>query len=208
MTIKTLDYCALEFLNLWLEKEAALCEQLNSEKIKDQSEALKKAGAYFKVARNLPRKYDEERGLYRCEPVLNIVNKIPTISTESMVQTVQDVSKKIADKYKRKSAISLASKFLWLKFKSPVRIYDSQARMALESKRGDYLAFNEAYSKRYDRSEAAIVEACERLERVAAYSAEPGISKSRLNDLVSARWFRERVLDIYLWHEGQKSKIS
>ena len=91
---------------------------------------------------------------------------------------------------------------MWLKFKSPVRIYDKQARIALKTKEGDFTAFNDAFSDQYADCEERIIGACSNLKNVLSYSVQPEMRQNEIEKISSEHWFRERVLDIYLWNVG------
>jgi hypothetical protein len=47
------------------------------------------------------------------------------------------VKEKISDQYKGHGGLSLTPKFLWLKMKSPIIIFNSRAREALHAAPGD-----------------------------------------------------------------------
>ncbi|KGF28369.1 MULTISPECIES: hypothetical protein [Oligella] len=202
MPIRTFDFCALQFLNQWLEKEANYCESPASSDASLQRESLVAAGGYFRVARNLPKKYDTDRGLQRYEPVLEILNDLAPVTFDNVIDVVNYTRQRISSKYGQRSVLSLTTKFLWLKVKSPVRIYDRQARIALGTSEGDYLAFNTAFTTRYSECQEEIEKACRNLINVISYTVRPNLQQESLVNLVSSTWFRERVLDIYLWNEG------
>lgn len=202
MPIRTFDFCALQFLNQWLEKEANYCESLASSDASLQRESLVAAGGHFRVARNLPKKYDTDRGLQRYEPVLEILNDLAPVTFDNVIDVVNKTQQRISSKYGQRSVLSLTTKFLWLKVKSPVRIYDRQARIALGTPEGDYLAFNTAFTTRYSECQEEIEKACRNLINVISYTVRPNLQQESLVNLVSSTWFRERVLDIYLWNEG------
>lgn len=204
MPIRTFDFCALQFLNQWLEKEADFCKSLASCDIVTQRQALGAAAAHFRVARNLPREYDSERGLQRYQPVLDALNlkNLEVINSNNVVKIVEDTRQCISSKYGQRNVLSLTTKFLWLKFKSPVRIYDHQARIALGTPDGDFSAFNNAFTEKYAVNKNQIEKACSKLVDMVSYTVQPNIQQEELKELLSSRWFKERVLDIYLWNKG------
>ncbi|MCW4628021.1 MULTISPECIES: hypothetical protein [Marinomonas] len=202
MTKRTFDFCALQFLNQWLEKEKSYCEMLASPDRDTQRLALAKAGGHFRVARNLPTKYEKEKSFPRYQPVLEVLDGIDEVSVSNVTNLVNQARERISGQYGGRSVLSLTTKFLWLKVKSPIRIYDKQARIALQTESGDFSAFNDAFSERYSECEEQIVEACSKLKNVLSYSVRPKIRQDEVEDMISERWFRERVLDIYLWNQG------
>lgn len=202
VTIRTFDFCALQFLNQWLEKEASYCISLASSDIATQRQALGAAGAHFRVARNLPRKYESERNLQRYQPVLDILNELEDVTPSNMVEIVENTRQRISSEYGQRNVLSLTTKFLWLKIKSPIRVYDRQARIVLGTPDGDFAAFNDAFTAKYAESQSQIEKACGKLVDMVSYSVQPNMQQSELRDLVSSQWFKERVLDIYLWNQG------
>jgi hypothetical protein len=195
------NYCALQFLNQWLGREESYCESLGSYDTETQRQGLVAAGGYFKVARNLPTKHDVENGLLRYQPVLDIINSIDTINEDNVVDIVNSTKSLISEKYGGRNVLSLTSKFLWLKFKSPVRIYDSQARIALDTS-DNYSEFYSAFTARLTKSQDEINQACLNLVDALQYSINPSLDKRLALSLVTTAWFKERVLDMCLWNEG------
>lgn len=202
MPIRTFDFCALQFLNQWLDKESHYCELLASGDLEKQRHGLVKAGGHFRVARNLPKRFEPTNGLFRYQQVLDVLKEIEKVSLSNVNDIVNNAQQRISKQYGGRSVLSLTTKFLWLKFKSPIRIYDSQARIALGTEQGDFVSFNEAFSARYADSEEQVIVACANLKNVRSYSVRPNMTQMEVDKLVSEQWFRERVLDIYLWSQG------
>jgi len=202
MIERNFDYCALQFLNHWLDKEEIYCDLLSSSNLEDQRQALVKAGGYFRVARNVPKKYDLNGKRYQA--ILDILSTIDNISLDNVVEVVNEVKTSISKNYGNRQVLSLTTKFLWLKFKAPVRIYDTQARISLGTQENNYYAFHEAFSLYYKDKESEIIEACNKLENVITYLVNPNMSPEDIENIVSEQWFRERVLDMYLWNNGRK----
>lgn len=202
MSIRTFDFCALQFLNQWLDKESRYCELLASKDLERQRRGLVQAGGHFRIARNLPKMFEPANGLSRYQPVLDILKEIDCVSPSKVADIVKNKQQRISSQYGGRSVLSLTTKFLWLKFKSPVRIYDSQARIALGTEQGDFASFNEAFSARYAENKDQIIEACGKLKSVTSYSVRPDMTELEIDGIVSEQWFRERVLDIYLWNQG------
>lgn len=202
MPVRTFDFCALQFLNQWLEKEAGYCNKLLSKDIDERLEALTAAAAHFRVARNLPTKYEKAKNLRRYEPVLDALEDLGPVTSDNITNVLANAHQRISSEYGQRNVLSLTSKFLWLKFKNPIRIYDRKARIALSTEEGDYPSFYHAFSKRYAECQEQIEQACANLVNVVSYSVQPSMNRWELESLVMSPWFRERVLDIYLWNQG------
>lgn len=169
-----------------------------------QQDALVKAGVHFRIARTLPTKFEEEKGLVRYQPVLKVLDGIKEaeVTPDNVERVVRDAQQEISSQYGERKVLSLTTKFLWLKIKSPIRIYDRQARIALGTREGDFSAFNAEFSIRFAEFASEIDEACTRLKSVVSYSVHPKMRPSGVETLTSKQWFKERVFDIYLWNKG------
>ena len=202
MQTRTFDFCALQFLNQWIEREKGFSESLVSGFPDMQKKALAKSAGHFRVARNFPLKNGDKQNIDRYKPVLEILNEIEEITSDNVVSVVQQSQQKISRQYGGRRVLSATTKFLWLKFKYPVRIYDSQARKALGTSEWDFSSFNIEFLKCFDKYESEIRRACSNLKSVISYTSDPNMDLSAVNSLVSERWFMERVLDTYLWNKG------
>ena len=202
MPIRTFDFCALQFLNQWLEKESNFCESLASDLLEKQRTALVGAAAHFRIARNLPTKYERAKNLQRYQPIIEVLNDLGEVTPENVEGVVNETHQAISAHYGSRRVLSLVTKFLWLKVKAPVRIYDSQARIALGAQEGDFRSFNAKFSARFSKCAEEIDQACANLKNVVSYTVNPAMTDSEVDTLVNQHWFKERVLDIYLWNEG------
>jgi len=201
MAHRTFDFSALQYLNQWLIVEENFCKKINSTAQEDRFCVLERAASSFKIARNLPKKY--EKGCQRrYQPIIEIMDKVNLLTNDNAINKIKEVESEISEKYGGNGVLSLTTKFLWIKFKSPVRIYDAQVKKALKAKNLNYEDFNEKFDLRFKKHQNEIVEACRNLKNVISYTARPRMSPQEVDLLVSNRWFEERVLDIFLWNEG------
>lgn len=201
----SLEYCSLHYLDMWLKHDRHYHESINNGTRQEKLAAIKKATTYYKVARNLPKKYDEDMDYERFEPIIKILDKVITSdftnNTERSIIRVQD---KISKAYGDRSVLSITTKLLWLKIRNPIIVYDSQARTALNTPDGDLLLFYKAWRAKYNMHSKAIATVCAKLSNVAEYSYDQTIATpSYVKDISAQPWFQERVFDMYLWHEGQ-----
>lgn len=199
MPIRTFDYCALQFLNQWVEKEERYCIALASDNLNTRRQGLIDAGGHFRIARNLPTIYETDG---RYQAVLEALSEVHDATEANTVEVVEALRQTVSNAYGGRNVLSATTKFLWLKLKAPVRIYDSQARCALGTAENDYRAFYAAFTKKFMAARHEIEHACLRLSEVLSYSAAPTMSREQINALTSQIWFKERVLDIYLWNLG------
>ena len=198
-------YHALRYLDQWLLHDKEYCEGLNNEDPAIRLDALRRAAAFYRVARNLPQRCDSGSGNIRYQPVLTVLDatKAAHIRAGSLVEDVQRVATAISTHYEGRGMLSLTSKFLWLKFKTPVIVYDAQARRALGTPEGDLGAYVAGWHECYARHASAIEVAVAGLATVSPFCAKPKIATpDYIGKLATQRWFKERVLDMHLWSAG------
>lgn len=204
------EYCALRYLNMWLSNEREACEALAGDDVQVKLDALAKFAVAYGIARNLPTRHDRGEKLLRFQPVLEIIDEYTADDFQgtSLVENVKLVNSLISKRYERGSVLSLTTKLLWLKVKSPIIIYDQQARAALNTKYGEIEAFYSLWRQQFEKNKSRIEDACESLPDVHKYSIDPGFgSREYVAGISSQAWFQERVFDIYLWHTGA-NKLS
>ena len=116
-----------------------------------------------------------------------------------------EIERQLSEKYGKRNILSATTKFLWIKFRKPIIIYDSRARKALSLNTldNDYYNYNDYYEKwknEFEINKESIVEVCSKLTDVAMYATKP--DKNYIEKISKEEWFYERVFDIYLWNKG------
>jgi hypothetical protein len=199
------NYFALHYLNLWLTKDRRFCQALEGHDEAAKLEALAEAAAFYKVARNLRKVHDVGSGILRYKPVLDAIDALDpvTFQGEQLIPSIMDVASKISRSYGDRGVTSLTTKFLWLKMRSPIIIYDSRARKALRMKSEDipdyYFRWREQFNSYFNEINAA----CALLPGVHEYSEAPEVATPQyIEEIASQPWFKERVFDVYLWRLG------
>jgi hypothetical protein len=87
--------------------------------------------------------------------------------------------------------------------KSPIIIYDNQARKALGAAPRDIDEFYGRWHEKFNRHEQQIRDACASLQKVHEYAKRPEIATPQhIAKIATQPWFRERVFDVYLWQRG------
>ena len=132
MTIQSFEYCSLHYLNQWLTYDRGYCDALSNGTTETKLNTLKNAGGFYRVSRNLPTKYDVGKGRARYQPTLDILDQVDKkkLTIEPVIE-INKIERKISAVYGDRNVLSLTTKFLWLKVKKPIIIYDSQARSAI-----------------------------------------------------------------------------
>jgi len=203
MTERAFEYCSLQYLNQWLEKDSNYCHVLANGNKKEKLQILKSAAGFYRIARNLPTKFDQGQGLIRYEPVLEIIDTVtPQDFSNNTISRIREIEKLLSEKYGRRTVLSLTTKFLWIKIKSPIIIYDSQARIAIGSENGDLESYYDAWKAAFKENQKQIETACRKLSNLTLYTVNPYIDSEYISEVSSNDWFHERVFDIYLWNKG------
>jgi hypothetical protein len=115
-------------------------------------------------------------------------------------------------KHYQKELCSAASKFLWLRFGSPIIIYDTIAWNWMCNaggclKNDGYYQFCEGWNKEFENRRAEIANACAELPSIRKFLRPNDVSDSELLEVVSSDWFIERVFDHFMLNqEGQRSR--
>ncbi len=198
------EYLSLHYLDMWLGNDQFYHASLNSENCEEKLDCIKKALTHYKVARNLPRVYDAENGIQRYEPILNIIDEVSACSfADNTVESITNVKRRISEAYGNRGVLSITTKLLWLKIRTPIIMYDSRSCQALNTDARDFSGFYTAWKNEYEKHEKNIAKACTKLSRVSKYSCDQTIANPAYVKCISAKpWFQERVFDMYLWHKG------
>jgi len=172
------NYYALHYLNLWVTQDRDCCRALAGSDKNEKLRLLAKAAVDYSVVRNLRTKYDERRGLPRLGPVLKIIDNVhrANFRGDKFLLSVTKVRDKISAQYGCRDVLSATTKFLWLKLKSPIIIYDNQARRALEVRPGEFEEYCSKWRKRFEDFEPQIRRACASLSKVHRYTRRPEIA--------------------------------
>lgn len=209
------EYCSLQYLNQWLVNDKGYCDALSGNDEEKKLSALKNAATFYRIARTLPLKYDEERGLGRLEPVLDILDGIKpnnfqnsSPNNEKVINEIEKIASEISEQYgNAKKMLSATTKFLWLKLKQPILIYDSRARNALEEKGkplDNYYKYYEKWRKEFEVHKKQVEDACVELSNHHLYAiVQTAGIKKYIKGVSAEPWFHERVFDIYLWNKGK-----
>jgi len=201
------DFCALKYLNMWLNEESRWVRAMSSGVDSEKLAAMFEFGAAYRISRNLYRKYEVDAGLQlpRLQPVLEIIDPLTAddFAGKKLVPAVEKVCARISERYGGRGVQSATTKFLWLKLQSPIVIYDRQARIAVGSSTADLSDYYARWHALFQDHRSEIAAACARLDEVRQYTVEPpAITPDFMRDIASQKWFHERVFDIYLWSIG------
>lgn len=199
------EYCSLHYFNQWVAHDKFYYDALSSTCRRDKLLAVQKAAAFYGIARNLRKSFDVEQGLSRCEPVLNVIDRLSLSDFEpNLVEKINKVENEISNLYGGNKVLSLTTKFLWLKLRSPIIIYDSRVRRALGAQDGDLGDYYLKWQRCFARYQSQIMTTCSKLPECHLYVFDQSIGTiAYLQEIAMQDWFHKRVLDVYLWHKGK-----
>jgi hypothetical protein len=202
---------ALMYLNDWYEKDRGFINELSSITKEVRLRNLHDAAQYYGVKRNFGGV--KEKGLDAAFTLLENAAQAVTRQHQSVVAVVAQLAKDFEKEYPKqngKEKVSAASKFLWLRYKSPVVIRDTNAFAGLRAAscgrlpESDYAAYCREWRRQFSKRKARIRAACAELVRVKEFSHAKDMSDEELKSVVGSRWFRERVFDKFLWWNGER----
>jgi len=196
----TFEYCSLKYLTIYQQIDKELIAGLKTASNSDRLDFLKKGATAFRIARNFKGFGDENKK----NEILSILDKIKTPKNEEdSIQTVIDFSNqlRLSELFSDKNYYSASSKFLWLKFQSPIIIMDSRTIKALDKKLKpeNYKEYYSLWKTEYSKNEKEIKKCCSLLPSVKSYFYNPEMD---IIEIINSKWFLERVFDIYLWEKG------
>jgi hypothetical protein len=205
MTTPYLLESAFEYAKYWATSERQFVTDFSSSDPSRQLLALQRSGGYFKIARSFPLSYDVEAGLPRLSPVLATINSIAAgaVTDTTIGSVIKSLRHELGRAYGGRDLLSAATKFLWLRFPRVVIIFDSQARLALQTPSGDYDRYLARWRSQYAKHETEIVRCCSELASSAAPMSSDVAIDQEVRQLAGEPWFQRRVYDIYLWKVGR-----
>ena len=203
MKLTNIKYHSLSYLNDWIQFDEEYISSIRSSEFSQRVESLNRIAIAYRVARTLPKKHEQNERLFEATKYLD---SIDNIINECPIETVEEYTRRLKNKYKV-NAQSAASKFLWMKFKSPIIIYDSQAVNWLR-KRGfknnsSYKDFYTNWTTAFEEYQIEIENVCCNLQSVLDYCIDPKINTDKINSATKSKWFQERIFDKILWSQGR-----
>jgi hypothetical protein len=202
MATTTFEYCSLHYLNLWLKDDKNYCDGLATGNRSEKLSALRTAAFTYKVARTLHSRLDRPA---RYERLLNIIDPLePTQFHDDPPREIRKIEREISEAYGGRNVLSATTKFLWIKIKQPILVFDSRARTALGIRNNNDLeGFYDRWREEFKTNERAIVNACSKLPDMNKYAMNQVVAtKEYVRKISDQPWFHERVFDSYLWHKG------
>ena len=214
-----LRYAAYSCLNEYLRADKPCMDALNSEASpKAVCEAMSKMAAVYNINRTLWRNGES----CRLEGARRLLMEVPRPLTDpSVAEAVDRLSHDLGAAYPRQAKgepdeakyapelLSAASKFLWMRFKDPIVMYDRFAwqwiqRAGQLHREGSYADCLGAWRKSYADAEDEIVEVCAELVTIRRFTLAETMPEQEFRMLVGQTWFKQRVFDHAIVDAEQK----
>lgn len=220
--MENFKFFALAYLNDWWQYDRNFVIALSPGQSRETRVYwLSEAANYYQVNRRFsekdwPGKQWKGKEWLRFGPVLDLLDAITkgsgALTESNVVQTVQTLAEKLGSPSSGNVEISAASKFLWIRHKTPAVIYDDRAYKCLTQrlgckipvkdwKKSGYKHYRAEWIKEFDKREESIRLACAELVRLKDFSPDDE-TEENLESTVTSRWFFERVFDKFIWWGG------
>jgi hypothetical protein len=203
-------YAAYSYLDEWMSQDsqfhkALAFESIDKPSLQDGARELVRFATYYGVIRTLKDNGEQPRlrGAYEALQA----TELPTPATR--VNQVLALTENLQACYGSRP-LSAATKFLWIRFRSPIIICDSLASEWLWKKCGyrydGYESYCEIWAAKYAEYENKIREACAALTDVKKFTLARNMPDEQLSELTSSAWFAARVFDHFLITERSLSE--
>jgi hypothetical protein len=150
----------------------------------------------YGVIRTLKNIGETPRLIYAYEAL----QEIDAVTMENFVEKVCSLAETLG-KPRGTLALSAASKFLWVRFRSPVIIYDSIVAAWLQ-KRGyrddNYSNYCRIWTIEYLDCASQVEMACAELSEIKRFTLAAAYNHDELSALTNSEWFKQRVFDHFV----------
>jgi hypothetical protein len=199
--MENFKFFTMYYLNDWCSTDEDYFIKLQPDKEPSvRRECMQRAATYYGIARNFRLLPNEER----FASALDALDGISASFNHDVDSQVSELANTFRSAYGR-NAVSAASKFLWIRHRSPIIIYDTRAIRALGGnlRDRDYSTYRREWLRQFDKHEAAIRSACSQVLEVKDWSLAFEKPEDKVRGWLSERWFHERVFDKFLWWHGE-----
>lgn len=140
-------YHAMSYLNQWLRNDSLWHFSLNSNNDRsNKPQTIKEVATHYRVARNW-RTVSKDPERYG--PILDFLQSCEGVPADDVAGFVIRSAESLKQLNDDRNVLSMTSELLWVKFKSPIVIYDKQAKEALGVRGDDYSTFLNVGKRRF-----------------------------------------------------------
>jgi hypothetical protein len=199
-------YAAHTYLDNWVRCDRNARRELDfgRDTPLDDEQACKQIAVVanvYGIARNFSK--DSEKEALRYSPVWAALKSFKTrpASEQDAKDCVERLVRELRATYEE-GLLSAASKVLWMRFGSPIILYDRYAWNWMCShggcsRSGSYADFNDAWRKSFLSRRNDVNDACDSLRgsKALRFLCPGDVTEKEFGEVVSSHWFAERVFD-------------
>lgn len=196
-------YAAYSYLDEWMWRDRLFHEVLAFAKTdvdaNKGAKTLVEVAKHYGVIRTLKAGAGES---VRLESAYRMLTSATSPGLDDVPKIVEKFAAELGSVYGG-HPFSAASKFLWMRFRTPIVIYDSlvAAYLAAENRGYDNRtseSFHSAWRENYLRNQEAIRAACDELISIKKFTLASGCEDEDVSNWTNSEWFRERVFDHFM----------
>jgi hypothetical protein len=204
-------YAANSYLDEWLREDSKFHSVLAFENGCETSaeagtKCLVEVSKSYSVARTL-KDIGED---YRLKAAYDALQKTEPPDDGDVVMKVESFARILGEIY-GKVPLSAASKFLWMRFRSPIIIFDRVVSGWLNNcgyKYDGYSNYHKIWSSKYQEFESQIRRACDELKCIKKFTLADQEPDEIIAEWTSSRWFTERVFDHFMLIDPIRNRQS
>lgn len=209
--LENFNFFAFAYLNDWWQYDRHFVAGLSlSNSGNVRLYWINEAASYYQIGRRFPKKKDGGERLGKALDRLDVVlQQAGTLTEQNVDEVVTTLAEKFNADYENGIEISAASKFMWIRNKTPVVIFDSRASACLPrlgaTLDSSYAKYRCEWLRCFEQREETIRAACNDLLELKKYAPDAEMQKN-VTAIVTSRWFYERVFDKFLWWNGRSQQ--
>ena len=210
--LENFRFFAFAYLNDWWQYDRHFVAGLSPSSSRNaRLYWINEAASYYQVGRRFPKKKDGSERLGKALDRLDAgLHQAGTLTEKNVDEVVTTLADKFNVAYENGIEISAASKFLWIRNKAPVVIFDARASACLlrlgATLDGKYAKYRGEWLRCLAQREEIIRTTCNDLLELKKFSPDAE-TEENLMVTVTSRWFHERVFDKFLWWNGRSQEV-
>lgn len=209
--LENFEFFAFAYLNDWWQYDRHFVAGLSLTSSRSaRLYWINEAASYYQVGRRFPKKKDAGERLGKALDRLDaVLQQAGTLTAQNVEEVVTTLAEEFNVDYENGIEISAASKFLWIRNKTPVVIFDARASACLlrlgATLDGKYAKYHGEWLRCFEQRQKIVRAACNDLLELKKFSPDAE-TEENLTSTVTSRWFHERVFDKFLWWNGRSQE--
>ncbi len=199
------NYAASTYLDDWIYKDQRFSRLLSVKNeanlsLTEGAACLVEVATHYGVHRTL-RDIGE---VPRLKAAYELLPKQEQISQVEMFTVVETLARDLGNTY-GKIALSASSKFLWMRYRDPIIIYDSIVSTWLSThcrlKEYGYRAYCEKWLEEYSKHSEEVHKACLEVRGIKRFTLACDCPDEDIAEWTTSEWFMRRVFDYYMLNQ-------